>query len=78
VVAGVGESLELITSALSGAPDDRSRRARHMIALNAGAALYVAGVEESMAAGVRRAVEVLESGAALQKLHQLAAMTQGF
>ena len=78
VVAGVGESLELITSALSGATDDRSRRARHMIALNAGAALYVADVEDSMAAGVRRAVEVLESGAALEKLHQLAAMTQGF
>jgi anthranilate phosphoribosyltransferase len=78
VVAGVSESLELITSALSGAQDDRSQRARHMIALNAGAALYVADVEDSMAAGVRRAVEVLESGAALQKLHQLAAMTQGF
>jgi len=78
VVAGVSESLDLITSALSGAQDDRSQRARHMIALNAGAALYVADVEDSMAAGVRRAVEVLESGAALEKLHQLAAMTQGF
>lgn len=78
VVAGVVESLELITSALSGAADDRSQRARHMIALNAGAALYVAGVADSMAEGVRRAVDVLESGAALEKLHQLAAMTQGF
>ena len=78
VVEGVGESLELITSALSGAPDGRSQRARHMIALNAGAALYVAGVADSMADGVRRAINVLESGAGLEKLHQLAAMTQGF
>jgi len=78
VVEGVSESLELITGALSGERDARSRRASHMIALNAGAALYVAGVADSMAEGVRRATEVLESGAALEKLRQLADMTQGF
>jgi len=78
VVEGVGESLELITSALSGEKGDRSRRASHMIALNAGAALYVAGVTDSMAEGVRRATDVLESGAGMGKLRQLASMTQGF
>jgi len=78
VVEGVSESLELITSALSGEKGARSRRAAHMVALNAGAALYVAGVADSMAEGVRRATDVLESGAAMEKLRQLASMTQGF
>jgi anthranilate phosphoribosyltransferase len=78
VVEGVGASLELITSALGGAEDARSQRARKMIALNAGAALYVAGVAASMAGGVRRAGDVLARGAGLEKLRQLAAMTQGF
>jgi len=78
VVEGVDASLELINSALSGAKDARSQRAAHMVALNAGAALYVAGVADSMASGVRLAIDVLDSGAALEKLHQLASMTQGF
>jgi len=78
VVEGVDASLELINSALSGAKDPRSQRAAHMVALNAGAALYVAGVADSMASGVRLAIDVLDSGAALEKLHQLASMTQGF
>ena len=49
-----------------------------MIALNAGAALYVAGIAESIADGVSIANEMLASGAGLEKLQQLAAMTQGF
>jgi anthranilate phosphoribosyltransferase len=78
VVEDVKSSLELITSALAGEKDDRSQRAAHMIALNAGAALYVAGVADSIAAGVEMANEVLASGAGLKKMQQLASMTQGF
>jgi anthranilate phosphoribosyltransferase len=78
VVGDVKSSLELITSALAGEKDDRSKRAAHMIALNAGAALYVAGVADTIAAGVELANEVLASGAGLKKMQQLASMTQGF
>ncbi len=77
-VEGVDASLQLITAALAGDKDDRSQRAARMIALNAGAALYVAGISDSIRQGVERANEVLASGAGLEKLKQLAAMTKDF
>lgn len=78
VVDGVTSSLQLITSALAGEKDPRSQRAAHMIALNAGAALYVAGIAASIADGVALANDTLASGAGLKKMQQLADMTQGF
>lgn len=78
VVEGVESSLQLIKSALAGEKDPRSQRAARMIALNAGASLYVAGVADSVADGVNSANEKIASGEALQKMQQLAAMTQGF
>ena len=74
----VASSLQLITSALAGEKDPRSQRAAHLIALNAGAALYVAGVAESIFDGVSIANEVLASGAGREKIQQLADMTQAF
>ena len=78
VVDGVEQSLQLITSALAGEKDSRSQRAANMIALNAGAALYVAGVAASIADGVNTANGILANGAGLEKLQQLAAMTRSF
>ena len=78
VVDGVDESLQLLTKALAGNQDERSQRAAQLVALNAGAALYVAGVAETVHAGVSRANQILASGAALEKLQQLAHMTRGF
>ena len=78
VVECVNSSLQLITSALGGEKDPRSQRAAKMIALNAGAALYVAGIASSIADGVSVANDILASGAGLEKLRQLATMTQGF
>ena len=78
VVEDVASSLQLITSALAGEKDPRSQRAAHMIALNAGAALYVAGVSDSIFDGVSIANEVLASGAGREKMQQLADMTQAF
>jgi len=78
VVEDVGSSLALIRSALAGEKDDRSQRAAHMIALNAGAALYVAGVADSISDGVNMAIDVLTGGAGLKKMQQLADMTQAF
>ena len=77
-VAGVDESLQLITAALAGEKDNRAQCAAHVIALNAGAALYVAGIADSIADGVSIANGVLASGAGLEKLQQLATMTQAF
>jgi anthranilate phosphoribosyltransferase len=77
-VEGAEASLQLITAALAGEKDDRSQRAARMIALNAGAALYVAGVTKSISEGVSTASDILASGAGLEKLQQLAKMTQGF
>ncbi len=51
--------------------------ASDIVALNAGAALYAAGLAESLEAGVARAREVLASGQALERLERLAAFTQG-
>lgn len=68
------DSLALVRKALSYEDED----AGDIVALNAGAAIYAANVEDSIAAGVRRAQEILHSGAALLKLEQLAAFTRRF
>lgn len=72
------QSLELIRSALSG-DDSHDRavlKARDMIALNAGAAIYTAGLASNYANGVSRAQAVIQKGLALTKLESLAAYTQ--
>jgi anthranilate phosphoribosyltransferase len=69
------ESLELIRAALSGAPGDRAERARRVVALNAGAALYVAGMQASMAAGVAEAQRLLQTGKPWLKVEALADFT---
>jgi len=55
---------------------NRPGPAREIVALNAGAALYVAGVASSIENGLSRAREVLESGAARRKLDEFVAMTK--
>lgn len=76
-VAGADESLELIRAALSGAPGDRAERARRVVALNAGAALYVAGLAPSLAGGVADAAQLLETGKPWLKLEALVDYTAG-
>ncbi|WP_149194720.1 anthranilate phosphoribosyltransferase [Luteimonas suaedae] len=49
---------------------------REIVAFNAGAALYVAGVADSIAAGIERAREVMASGAARAKLEAFVAATR--
>ncbi|SNT70079.1 anthranilate phosphoribosyltransferase [Psychrobacter sp. LV10R520-6] len=72
------QSLELIRAALSGAQtNDRSvLKARDMIALNAGAAIYTAGLTSNYPNGVNQAQTVIQNGSALAKLESLAAYTQ--
>lgn len=78
VVDGVEASLQLLTAALAGAKENRSQRAANLVALNAGAALYVAGIAASIKDGVALAKDTLATGAGLKKLEQLSDMTQGF
>jgi anthranilate phosphoribosyltransferase len=44
---------------------------RDLVLLNAGAAIYVGGVAESLAAGVEKAAATIDSGAAAELLGQL-------
>jgi anthranilate phosphoribosyltransferase len=69
------ESLDLIRAALSGAPGDRAERARRVVALNAGAALYVAGLQASIADGVAEAMRLLQSGKPWLRVEALADFT---
>ncbi|MCG9081975.1 anthranilate phosphoribosyltransferase [Laribacter hongkongensis] len=55
--------------------DNQPGPARDIVCLNAGAAIYVAGVTDSLAEGIRLAQELLALGAARQKLGQLVELT---
>jgi anthranilate phosphoribosyltransferase len=50
--------------------------ARDVVAMNAAAALFVAGAVESLRAGVRRAEQALSDGSAGQTLDRLVAASQ--
>ena len=47
-----------------------------VVSLNAGAAIYVAGVAPSLKAGIERARQAIESGAARRKLDEFVAFTR--
>jgi len=76
-VTGADESLALIRAALSGAPGDKAERARRVVALNAGAALYVAGVKSDLTGGIKEASRLLESGTPWAKVEALVDHTAG-
>ncbi len=71
-VAGAVESKQKIVEAL----DDTPGPARDIVALNAGTALYAAGVASSIADGLGKARAVMSSGAARAKLDQFVTMTR--
>lgn len=66
------QSLALIRNALN----DVAGPARDIVTLNAGAALYVAGLAEDIRGGVQLARTTIASGAAADKLDELARFTQ--
>jgi anthranilate phosphoribosyltransferase len=73
-VANSAESVQCIQRALA----DEDGPIRDVVLLNAGAALYCAGVAGSVADGVRRAREAVASGRALAKLSQFVAVSNKF
>jgi anthranilate phosphoribosyltransferase len=71
-IDSVEESLGLLRSALAG----EHKAGGEIVALNAGAAIYAAGLAESIAQGVKLAQEIIPSGRAVAKLEELASFTQ--
>ena len=70
-VDGPAESVAMLRDVL----DNRPGPALDIVALNAGAALYVAGVASTIADGVQRARVAIASGAARRKLDEFVAAT---
>ncbi len=66
------QSKALLLAVLEGQPGP----AHDIVVLNAGVALYAAGVADSIPGGIRRAREAVASGAARAKLRQLVALSQ--
>ena len=75
-VETAADSARLIRAALGSDNEVASVKARSIIALNAGAGIYVSGRVESLASGVASAEQAMASGAALQKLEAFVAFTQ--
>ena len=67
------ESLVLIKQALAG---DQNKAATDLVALNAGAALFVAGVAGDLSHGVGLAQDLIASGQAAEKLKEFVAVTK--
>lgn len=66
------QSLEMIQAVFDGRPGP----ATDLLALNAGAAIYVAGIESTLGAGVARAQSLLASGEARVRLTQFIALSR--
>ncbi|HEY8118976.1 MAG TPA: anthranilate phosphoribosyltransferase [Methylophilaceae bacterium] len=71
-VQNAEQSRQIILYVLAG----ETGPARDIALLNAGAAIYVAGLAENIHQGIAQAAEVIDSGAAKNKLQQLTALTQ--
>jgi len=72
IVSSPSESLSLVKQGLL----DKNYAASSMIAMNAGAALYAAGVTNSLRKGVLIATECVKSGKGIEKLEELVSFSQ--
>ena len=77
-VEGSAESLELIRGALGKDHSERANKARDIIVLNAGAAIYVADIAQTLQEGIDMAADAVGSGLALAKMQELADFTRCF
>lgn len=71
-VSDTEHSRRLVQAVLAG----EQGPARDIVLLNAGAAIYVAGLAEDMQHGIHQAAHVIDTGAAHHKLQQLVSMTR--
>jgi anthranilate phosphoribosyltransferase len=72
--ADAEQSLAIIRSVL----EDNPGPARDIVQLNAGAAIYTAGIADSLADGIKKADEAIASGEARSRLDKLVILTQSF
>ncbi len=70
------QTIDEATAMLRAVLADTPGAARDIVVLNAGAAIYVAGLAPTLEAGVRRAAEAIASGAARARLDQLIAFSR--
>ena len=75
-VESAEESLALIEDALGKRATENGKKASALIAINAGAAIYCAGLTSSMSDGVKMAEDAIATGMAREKLKQLAEFSQ--
>jgi anthranilate phosphoribosyltransferase len=75
-VEDAAQSLALITDALGKQASANGTKAADLIAINAGAALYVAGCATDLQQGVEMALDAIGSGIARAKINDLATFTQ--
>ena len=68
-VDSAAESLEMVRSVLN----NQQGPARDIVALNSGAAIYIAGIADTHKQGVEKALSIIASGDALNKLNDLVA-----
>ncbi|HHS83731.1 MAG TPA: anthranilate phosphoribosyltransferase [Gammaproteobacteria bacterium] len=73
IVDRPGRSLDMMRQVL----DDKAGPARDIVLLNAGAAIYVAGITNSLQQGVDKAREVLARGTARKRLELLVQFSNG-
>jgi len=66
-VSSAAESLKMVKAVLN----NQQGPARDIVALNSGAAIYIAGITDTHEQGVERALELIAGGSALQKLDEL-------
>lgn len=75
-VENSADSAALIRSALAGSTELSAKKAAAMIALNAGATIYVSGIAATLADGVAMAEDLLATGQAAEKLKSFIDFTQ--
>ncbi len=73
-VYNINESLAMMKSVL----DNNDNAAKAIVSINAGAAIYAAGISDSIKDGIDKALDVIESGAAKKKLEMLIQHSQSF
>ena len=77
-VENSSNSLALIKDALGKQQSTYAKKAASMIALNAGAAIYLAQVASTLEEGILMAQDAISSGLALEKMKELASFTRVF
>ncbi len=74
-VENAEQSKAMILDVLSGEANCKNQAARDIVLLNAGAAIYTAGLQASIHEGIEHAAKVIDNGQALAKLEALKAMS---